>query len=181
MRIVFKPILIYIFSSLFILQMVSASTILDRSMTELSQNAELVFEGEVLSVQTRPSPINGMPFTYFVFKISDVIKGTYLNATIELGYAGGSLNGESLKVADLYMPALGERGVYFVESLSRAMVHPLYGWHQGHYIVEMDSAGVSRVRPQQAVELDGVATKSSVRAESPTLDHFKASVRALAQ
>ena len=43
------------------------------------------------------------------------------------------------------MPEIGERGIYFVESLQRRQVHPLYGWSQGHFLVMADERGVERV------------------------------------
>jgi hypothetical protein len=32
------------------------------------------------------------------------------------------------------LPAVGEVGIYFVESLRERQVHPLVGWSQGHFL-----------------------------------------------
>ncbi|MDZ7664865.1 MAG: hypothetical protein U5K27_05970 [Desulfotignum sp.] len=45
----------------------------------------------------------------------------------------------------LKFPQPGERGIYFVESLERMQVHPLYGWSQGHFLVRPDETGTDRV------------------------------------
>ena len=74
-----------IFTILFFSLMVSylgansanASTILKVDLDQAANESELVFEGRAVTKETRPSPISGKPFTYFTFKIIDVIKGSY--------------------------------------------------------------------------------------------------------
>ncbi|MAF33092.1 MAG: hypothetical protein QF876_02965 [Desulfobacterales bacterium] len=147
-----------------------ATTILEVSFAEVIQGAELIFEGRVLSEETRPSPIDGRPFTYFTFEIIDVINGPYSGNYIELGFAGGTLRGLTLSVSNMRMPEIGERGVYFVESLTQELVHPLYGWHQGHYLVVTDPANLQ----EKVVPL---LTNLNVLATAQTVDEFKQNVR----
>ena len=66
-------------------------------------------KGGFLSEETRPSPIDGRPFTYFTFEIIDVINGPYSGNYIELGFAGGTLRGLTLSVSNMRMPEIGER------------------------------------------------------------------------
>ena len=33
---------------------------------------------------------------------------------------------------------LDEKGIYFVNSLARQYANPLYGWKQGHFLIETD-------------------------------------------
>ena len=51
------------------------------------------------------------------------------------------------------MPVLGEKGIYFVESLQRRQVHPFYGWDQGHFLIMVGPDGAERVttRSRKAV------------------------------
>ena len=112
-----------------------ASEIMKADLDQVAKNSELIFEGRVVSEETRPSPISGKPFTYFTFNIIDLIKGSYLNQTIILGFMGGTLGGITLKVSDMRMPEIGERGVYFVEKIGEQQIHPFFGWQQGHYLV----------------------------------------------
>jgi hypothetical protein len=78
----------------------------------------------------------GMIHTYVTFQVMDVIKGTRGNGTVTLRYLGGTVGDLSLHVSDLQLPPVGERGMYFVESLSVPKVHPLYGWDQGHFLID---------------------------------------------
>ena len=149
---------------------VKASTVLKVSFDQVCSGAELIFEGRVVSSESRLSPDSGNPFTYFTFEIIDVIEGSYSNSIIELGFMGGS-NGEYvMTVSDMRMPEIGERGIYFVESLSVQQVHPLCGWHQGHYLVLSDpDTDKERVVPVQR--------EPSAMTVAPTVNEFKQAVR----
>lgn len=128
-----------------------ATTVLKVEFDELAKKSEFVFEGKVLSKQVRRSPITGRPCTYFVFSITDVIKGTQGQPSIELCFAGGSImiDGKmmTMSVSDMTMPTLGETGVYFVDTLNAELTHPFLGWNQGHYLVKEDASKVKRVVP----------------------------------
>jgi hypothetical protein len=73
-----------------------ATTIIELSFEQVCQGSELIFEGRVVSKETRPSPTDGKPFTYFTFQVIDVIKGSYNGSTIEIGYMGGEVGGSTL-------------------------------------------------------------------------------------
>jgi hypothetical protein len=149
---------------------VHASTVLSVGFDELAQRAELIFEGQVTSTETRRSVVNSAPMTYFTFQVIDVIKGVHSGEVIELGFAGGTIDGLTMEVSDMRMPEAGERGIYFVESVNAELVHPLYGWSQGHYLVTMDNErSVGRVIP---VLDSGMALQSA-----PTLGDFKQTIR----
>ena len=153
-----------------------SSVVLRVSFDQVVQGSELIFEGQVVSKEPRPSPINGKPFTYFTIQIIDVIKGSYMSPTIEIGFMGGQLGEFTLKVSDMRMPELGERGVYFVESLTEQQVHPFFGWHQGHYLVIPDQqTGIDRVIPVEE-DTGKVNSLKSMQAP-PTLEEFKQNVR----
>jgi hypothetical protein len=148
-----------------------ASTILRVSFENVVQNAEFVFEGEVISQETRRSPQDGRPYTYFTFQALDVLKGSYPSGGIvTLGFAGGTIDGMTLEVHDLRMPVLHENGIYFVESLKKQLVNPLYGWHQGHYLVLNGTVTeVGKVTP---------ATRSRTELiTAPTVSDFKRAIR----
>ena len=113
-----------------------ASTIMKANLDQVAKESELIFEGRAVSKETRPSPISGKPFTYFTFDIIDLIKGSYSNPTIEIGFMGGTLGNITLEVSDMRMPEIGERGIYFVENIGEQQIHPLFGWQQGHYLLD---------------------------------------------
>lgn len=147
-----------------------ASTLLKVDLSQVSNGSELIFEGRVISKETRLSPVNGKPFTYFTFEIIDVIKGAYKGNTIELGFMGGPKGDLVLTVSDLHMPKLFEKGIYFVESTSRQQVSPLFGWHQGHYLVVADpQTGGEVVIPS--------LSDSTAITVAPPVSQFKQNVR----
>ncbi len=159
---------------------VKASTVLKVSFEEVCQGAELIFEGRVVSKESRLSPTTGNPFTYFTFEIIDVIKGSYRSNIIELGFMGGPKGEYVMTVSDMRMPELNEHGIYFVESLSQQQVHPFCGWSQGHYLVVTDK----NVNDEIVVSVDSFdsdMTKASISdiTEAPTLIDFKNTIKNL--
>jgi len=157
-----------------------ASSFTKVDMDDLATKSELIFEGEVLSKAVRPSPYSGQPCTYFLFRIIDVIKGDYPDPTIRLCFAGGTLNGITLQVSDMTMPTVGETGIYFVATLKGEPTHPLFGWHQGHYLVRQDGSKTKKVVPAfpESGAAGGTLKKKSGGLENaPSVDAFKQMIR----
>ncbi len=116
-----------------------ATTVLKMDIDQIAIKAELIFEGEVLLRESRREPNSGIINTYVTFSILDVIKGSYGANTIELKFTGGSIGNEVVEVNGLLIPAEGEQGIYFVESINRNLITPLIGWSQGHFIVQEEN------------------------------------------
>lgn len=153
-----------------------ATTILELSFDQVCQGSELIFEGRVVSKETRPSPTDGNPFTYFTFQIIEVIKGSYTGSTVELGFIGGQSGDSTLKVSGMQMPEVGERGIYFVENLSVQQIHPLCGWQQGHCLVISDKqTGLDMVIPVE--NKDSIKANALRLTHAPTLEVFKQNIR----
>lgn len=119
----------------------SATTILGMDIDQVANDAELVFEGEVLLRESQRDSNSGIISTYVTFSIFDVIKGSYDATTIELKFAGGSIGDEIVEINGLVMPEDGEQGIYFVESINRNLINPLIGWSQGHFVVREENGG----------------------------------------
>ena len=143
-----------------------ASTLLRVSVDELTQRAEFVFEGEVVSVQAQRSGARGMISTFVTFNVIDTIKGSASVESIELKFLGGNLEGERLEVNGSRIPELGERGVYFVESLTQDLINPLLGWSQGQYLIQPED-GVEQVPSVNARPIVSVAAPRSAAAAAP--------------
>lgn len=126
------PGLLVAFSNL---HSVFASTVLSMDIDVLASEAELIFEGEVLQHSSQLDPASGIINTYVTFSVFDVVKGDYSGQQLELKFAGGSIDGETVEISGLILPRIGEQGVYFVESLDRSLINPLLGWSQGHYLI----------------------------------------------
>jgi len=121
-----------------------AASVRQVTMDEMLQQCRLVFEGKVLSLEARENSQKRI-HTYVTFEILDIIKGEYSGDTITLSFLGGTVGDVTMGVSDMKVPQMGERGIYFVESLERSQVHPLYGWSQGHFLVQPDDTGTDRV------------------------------------
>ncbi len=118
-----------------------------RSVTldDMAKNSALVFEGRVIRRESRKMDASHLLQTHVTFEVIDVIKGVVNSRTITFAFMGGSLGDMAMEVGGLEIPRLGERGIYFVENPGRVQVHPLYGWSQGHFLIEKDLSGVDRV------------------------------------
>jgi hypothetical protein len=112
-----------------------ASSILEVDISQLVNSSESVFEGEVVSI-TPEMNADGNIYTYVNFLVLDALSGTFnVGETITLRFTGGTANGLTLNIGST-IPAVGEHGVYFVESNNTPLINPLYGWSQGHYRVQ---------------------------------------------
>lgn len=127
-----------------------ATTIQEMSFAEVVAGAELVFEGKVLSSETRTQ--GGGIHTFVTFAVLDVIKGDYPGKELTLHYLGGQVGTRTLQVADMRIPQTGEVGVYFVETLQENLVHPLVGWAQGHFLVDGGYITSAAHQPLRAVD-----------------------------
>lgn len=156
-----------------------ATTVAQLSFDDVVASAGFVFEGRVVAVEARETGPRSI-HTFVEFEILDVLKGDYPEATIELSYLGGRVGNRQLEVSEMQLPAVGETGIYFVESLQDRQLHPLVGWSQGHYLIEHDRNGRAHVQsaghqPIRAVSIapfaaaqtlndDGVASGVQIQA-----------------
>ncbi len=133
-----------------------ATAIRQVNLDEMLRQSELVFDGVVKNIQVKENEY-GRLTTHVTFKVLDVLKGNPGGKTITLIFAGGSKDGKTLKVGEMDYPDLGERGIYFVESLQKRLVNPLYGWSQGRVLVIADDDGTLRVYTAQENPITGLA------------------------
>lgn len=121
------------------------STVLQVDMDDLIAQAKLIFEGEVISQQSRWNDNHSGIYTLITFRVDEVVKGEYNETTLSLQFSGGIVGNEGMNVSSMVYPALNEQGVYFVEDPDRDLVNPLVGWSQGHFLIEQDADGEQRI------------------------------------
>ncbi|MDE0433546.1 MAG: hypothetical protein OXH92_06015, partial [Bryobacterales bacterium] len=122
-----------------------ASTVMQVSFQEMVATSEFIFEGTVIGQEAiRPDGSRNI-FTRVTFAVSDVLKGDNDASTVSLYFMGGTIGSLTLSISDLQIPKNGERGIYFVESIAKRQVHPLYGWNQGRFLILNDRDGNPRV------------------------------------
>ena len=175
-----------------------ASSVLSVSVDEMIDRSELVFEGRVIGRRFADDGDAKHLRTCVRFEVLEVVKGPQVASPLELCFAGGrSKRGVAREVAGLQHPAPGERGIYFVESLAKPRISPLFGWDQGRFLVgrggDVRTAGgkpvlaLDETAPVGDGISDGVARGARVaepgaRGGAPAMDAaaFKARVRELA-
>jgi hypothetical protein len=115
----------------------SASTILGVSVTTLLAESSLVFEGVVTHHEPAFRTAGGDVRTCVRFDVVDVVKGNDPRPHPQtLCFSGGTVDGMTMRIAESAIPAVGEHGIYFVESTDKPLVNPLFGWSQGHLRIE---------------------------------------------
>lgn len=120
---------------------VSASTIKQIGVSELIEQSELVFEGSVLSAESRWNDSKTLIKTFITFEVVEVISGEYGQPTLELSFIGGKVGNDYVEAQGLRQPQIGEKGIYFIGSTTQSMANPLVGWSQGQFLLEQDSSG----------------------------------------
>ena len=154
----------------------NASTVLEMSFSQVVEHSELVFEGRVQGVEPRILG-DGRIYTFVQFEVFDVVKGAYSDAQIELSFLGGEIDGKGMFVTDMKIPLIGERGLYFVESVSQAQVNPFVGWAQGHYLIETLADGsrvITTTAHETIVSLAEPETQAPVRSAMNSFSKGKA-------
>jgi hypothetical protein len=127
-----------VFSLVLFPSLVIATTIRAVTFKELVQYAEFVFEGQVIAVEHVTPPDRHLPRTCVLIEINEVLKGRHSGDTVDLCFLGGISGQYTVKVANIQYPKLDEKGIYFVKSLEDQYANPLYGWQQGHFLIETD-------------------------------------------
>jgi hypothetical protein len=123
----------------------SATMLQRQSLSDLAKKAEFIFEGQPVGRAVETLPDGQGARTCYVFNIIQAIAGSHPGSTVRLCFLGGMIGNKGFAVSDLNMPAIGEHGIYLVESTGQAMVNPLIGWDQGHFLVAKDKAGAFRI------------------------------------
>ncbi len=114
-------------------QSAGAASVRALDVRALMRGSELVFEGRPTITRVVKDPASGLIWTEVDFEVVDVVKGRRPSGPLTLSFLGGVADGRGLWVSDMNIPEVDERGIYFVESVSRRQVNPLLGWSQGHF------------------------------------------------
>lgn len=137
----------------------SATTLLAIGFGDAVQRAETVVEAQVRSVRTEWPPGQPHPQTWVELSTLAVLAGSAPD-TIRLRFVGGEVDGRRVEVAESPIPAQGERGVFFIESLDRPMLNPLFGWKQGLLRLRKDAAGTWRVFSADGDAVTGIDARA---------------------
>lgn len=183
--------------------MTGGTTIRAVSVNEMLEHAELVFDGRVSSIEVRGGQDPSSIHTCARFDVLEILNGPDVGESIELCFAGGTRGGFRHEIEGIVYPTRGERGVYFVESLTQRYVNPFYGWQQGHFRTVLSADRIAREvrvsdgRPVVNVDRTDapsngglstgvargvqVAPRWAIEPHSMTLEGFKAKLRKILQ
>jgi hypothetical protein len=150
----------------------NAASVREVSVDELVQQSQLVFEGTVTGIEANISNKKRI-HSYVTFQISEIIKGEYIGDIITLRFLGGTVGENSMAVSDQRIPQVGEQGIYFVESLERFQVNPLYGWSQGHFILHRDVSGTQRVMTNRGFPVTEVIDNKQSNKTAPDEENIQ--------
>jgi hypothetical protein len=108
-----------------------ATTIPHADLGKLVDDADLIFAGKVIGIESVPTADGSYAFTYVTFDIDQAFKGVSRSGkTITLRFAGGQVGETLFEVSGAPTFALGGQHLLFVEGNDRLGV-PLVGWSQG--------------------------------------------------
>ena len=139
-----------------------ATTLMRKSLSDLAKGSELIFEGQAVARAVEPLPDGQGARTCVNFRIIDMIAGSQPGSTIRLCFLGGMLNGQGFGVSGMNYPAIGEHGVYLVESTGQPLINPLIGWDQGRYLVAKDPAtGILKMTTADHRRIVGLAPEAA--------------------
>ena len=139
----------------------AGATMLQRqSLSDLARKSEFIFEGQPVNRAVEALPDGQGARTCFSFKVIQAIAGSHPGNAVRLCFFGGAIGGQGFAVSDLNMPAIGEHGIYLVESTGQPMLNPLIGWDQGHFLVAKDSAGMLRITTADRRRVTGLAPEA---------------------
>jgi hypothetical protein len=120
-------------------QTLYASSVLQVDTIQLANEAELVFEAEVVSIRTEHIS-GGNIYTWVDFLVTDMVLGdAEAGGIITLRFTGGVVGDLTLDVGS-DIPSPGERGIYFVEAQDAGLTNPLLGWSQGQFEIQDDGS-----------------------------------------
>lgn len=161
-----------------------ATTVIPPTFEQLVNQAEFIFQGTVTEVKSMwvGEAAQRHIQTYVTFKIDDAIKGEP-GATYTIGLLGGTVDGETLEVADTPKFKVGDRDVLFVEHNGEQFV-PLVGINNGRFHVKRDQqSGRDLIHTGEGKPLGDVAklgrgeqTAAAAKALSP--EQFKSAIKA---
>ena len=118
---------------------VSATTVIQKSFTEVVQAAEVIAVGTVTAIAAEWDAAHNRPFTLVTFSTLDVLKGAHTEPELTLRVLGGPHpDGSILQIAGVPQFNIGERLVVFVTGNDHYAV-PLVGLWQGVYRVIFDT------------------------------------------
>ena len=116
-----------------------ATTVIPPTFDELVDQAEIIFQGTVVDVRSEWMGAGAQRHivSYVTFRVDEAIK-QQPGATYSLLMLGGTVNGETMGVADAPLFKVGDRDILFVEHNGTQFI-PLVGIMHGRFRLRADA------------------------------------------
>ena len=160
-----------------------ATTVIAPTFDELVSQADLIFQGKVTAMtsQWAGEGAQRIIVSYVTFGVEDSLKGTP-GPSFTIRMLGGTVDGQTMEVADAPKFAVGDRGIVFVQHNGSQFI-PLVGIMHGLFRVERDQAGGEFIRTNEGKPLADLARLG--RGDQPAITgngmsawQFKSAIRA---
>ena len=148
----------------------NASSIRQVHMDDMLKTAKLIFQGQVIKSEARWTDDGSTIKTYIVFDVEDVISGEYQKSQLTLSFEGGTVDQDSVTIAGMNAPQLGEKGIYFIENLEDSFINPIMGWSQGHFLLEKNVTGEEIVLTQNGMNVVDMSQQSQFSANERAIE-----------
>lgn len=134
-----------------------ATTVIERSFSDLVRRAEIIAVGTVIDVREEWDAQQQLPLTAVTFADLTTLKGSPRNGTLTLYFLGGPTpQGAYLSIPGMPRFAVGEKNVVFSAGNRRDFC-PLVGLWQGRLRVTLDpQRGVETIRDNFHVPIVGI-------------------------
>ncbi len=134
-----------------------ATTVIPPTFDELVEDAESVFEGTVISSQSKwvGKAEKRRIKTYYTFEVNELLKGDIPSPYI-LEVLGGTVDADTLHVDGAPKFEIGDKVILFVTNNGAQFV-PLVGIMHGHYKIEKDAD----TQHESIVKHDGAVLQST--------------------
>lgn len=116
-----------------------STTVVHRSVEEMTRVSELVISGTVVDVSVGATTRAGLPATRVRIAVDSVLKGFATGPTIVLTIPGGVRDGRVLRIPGMPSFTEGEETVVFLERTPVGWIPS--GLGNGKYTIETDSSG----------------------------------------
>jgi hypothetical protein len=158
-----------------------ATTVIPPSFDDLVDQSDVIFQGTATQVKSEwvGEGSERHIMTYVTFTVEDALKGNP-GRTYTLRTFGGTVDGETMAVADAPKFEVGNKDILFVQN-NGSQVVPLVGIMHGRFRIRQDETGRAIVATNEGEPVRSVARLGKPKGANetePTLtpDQFKAAV-----
>jgi len=174
--------LLLLFCVGFAVASVRATTVVPPTFDQLVSDAEFIFEGTVTETRSEWAGAGAERhiMTHVTFNVEDAIKGAP-GKTYTIRMLGGTVEGETMEVADAPRFKLGDRDILFVEHNGTQFI-PLVGIMHGRFHVQTDAGGRDVVAKDNGAFLADAAKlgqdeKAAITGPALSVADFKSAIR----